>query len=78
MTRWIWTFILACAGLVGLAALVLWASGGFGELGLSGNGVIALTLGTLFTAALAIGLMALVFFSDRSGRDEEADRAGKR
>jgi len=27
---------------------------------------------------LAIGLMALVFFSDRSGRDDETNRAGER
>jgi hypothetical protein len=37
-----------------------------------------LTLGSLFTAGFAIGLMALVFFSDRSGRDDEANRAAER
>jgi hypothetical protein len=36
------------------------------------------TLGFLFTVGLAIGLMALVFFSDRSGRDDETNRAGER
>ena len=76
-TLWIWTFILASVGFVVLAVLVLWAIG-FGELGLSGKGLVALTLGFLFTAGLAIGLMALVFFSDRSGRDDETNRAAER
>ena len=76
-TLWIRTFILASVGFVVLAVLVLWAIG-FGELGLSGKGIVALTLGFLFTAGLAIGLMALVFFSDLSGRDDETNRAGER
>ena len=74
----IWTFILASVGFVVLAVLLFWAIGGFGELGLSDKGVVAVTLGFLFTAGLAIGLMALVFFSDRSGRDDETNRAGER
>ena len=49
-TLWIWTFILASVGFVVLAVLVFWAIGGLGELGLSGKGVVALTLGFLFTA----------------------------
>ena len=76
-TLWIWTFILASVGSVVLAVLVFWAIG-FGELGLSGKGLVALTLGFLFTAGLAIGLMALVFFSDRRGRDDETNRAAER
>jgi sterol desaturase/sphingolipid hydroxylase (fatty acid hydroxylase superfamily) len=77
-TLWIWTFILASVGFVALAVLVFWAMGGLAELGLSGKGVVALTLGFLFTAGLAIGLMALVFFSDSSGRDDETNRAAER
>ena len=77
-TLWIWTFILASVGFVVLAVLLFWAMGGLGELGLSGKGVVALTLGFLFTAGLAIGLMALVFFSDLSGRDDDANQAGER
>ena len=77
-TLWIWTFILASVGFVVLAVLLFWAMGGLGELGLSGKGVVALTLWFLFTAGLAIGLIALVFFSDRRGRDDETNRAGER
>ena len=77
-TLWIWTFILASVGFVVLAVLVFWTIGGLGELGLSDKGVVALTLGFLFTVRLAIGLMALVLFSDRSGRDDETNRAAER
>ena len=77
MTPWIWRFTLAGVAFVVLAVLVFWAIGGLGELGLSGKGgVVALTLGSLFTMGLAIGLMALVFFSDR--RDDETNRAAER
>ena len=41
-------------GFVVLAVLLVWAIGGFGELGLSGKGLIALTLGFLFSAGLAM------------------------
>ena len=60
MTLWIWRFILVSVGFVVLAVLLFWAIGGFGELGLSDKGLVALTRGFLFTAGLAIGLMALV------------------
>ena len=75
---WIWRFILASVGFVVLAVLVFWTIGGLGELGLSDKGVVALTLGFLFTVRLAIGLMALVLFSDRSGRDDATNRTAER
>ena len=71
-------FILASVGFVALAVLLFWAIGGLGELGLSGKGLVALTPGFLFTAGLAIGLKALLFFSDQSGRDDETNRAAER
>src|SRR5262249_18371709 len=48
-TLWTWTFILASVGFVVLAVLVFCAMDGLGELGLSGKGPVALTLGFLFT-----------------------------
>jgi len=78
VTLWIWRFILASVGFVVLAVLLFWAIAGFGELGLSGKGLVALTPGFLFTAGLAIGLKALLFFSDQSGRDDETNRAAER
>lgn len=47
-----------------------------GDAALSGHGVTALILGVVFTLALGIGLMALLFLSSRRGYDEEA--AGRR
>lgn len=50
--------------------LVAWAANGFGPIGLHGHPLIALIVGSVGASALAIGLMALVFHSDRSGGDE--------
>lgn len=41
-----------------------------GDAGIDLNGWIALTLGVLVTLALGIGLMSLVFISNRRGYDE--------
>ena len=60
MTLWIWRFILASMGFVVLAVLLFWAIGGFGELGLSDKNLVASARGSLFTAGLPIGPMALV------------------
>lgn len=40
---------------------------------ISKHGWIALGLGTFFSFAVGCGLMALVFYSSRSGHDEAAD-----
>ena len=40
------------------------------------HGLVALSLGILGTVALAWGLMALAFRSDREGWDARADRTG--
>ena len=64
---------LACLVFIGLVVLILLVMGGFELLsGLSTHGWIAFTLGMVVTGALGVGLMALVFHSDRSGRDESA------
>jgi hypothetical protein len=49
MTLWIWRFILASVGTVVLTVLLSSAIDGFGGLGFSGKGLVALTLGFLFT-----------------------------
>ena len=67
--RWVVWYVIGCAALIGGALLALWAASGFGDLGISGHGLVALILGILFTTALGIGLMALSFYSDRSGAD---------
>jgi len=71
--RWFVWFVVACSGLIAATLLGLWALSGFGALGIGGHGLVALILGIVFTSALAIALMALSFYSDRSG----TDRAGR-
>ncbi len=41
---------------------------------MSGHGWIALTLGALLTTLIGSGLMALVFFSNRHGFDDQISR----
>ena len=68
--------LLRFAGLVwaiiAVGLLLFWAFGGFRSMGLTIAGAVALILGILGTCALAIGLMALLFYSDLSNADEEA------
>jgi hypothetical protein len=58
--------VLAAAVVV--VAVVNWT--GIGDAGLDLNGWIALSLGVVATLGLGIGLMALVFISNRRGYDE--------
>ncbi len=44
--------------------------------GMSGTGVLAMTLGVLFTIAIGVGLMALIFYSSRRGYDDPPSRDG--
>jgi len=56
-----------------LAVVVAVAIGnwsGIGDTGIDLNGWIALVLGVLATLALGVGLMILVFISNRRGYDE--------
>jgi Na+/H+ antiporter NhaA len=61
-----------CAAIVFM--LVGWGPGE-GEHGqeMSTAGYVAMALGILATLGLGIGLMALVFFSNREGHDRDAD-----
>ena len=65
-------FSAACLGFIALVLLVIWVMGGFENAHLSLAGWIAYGLGVVLTSVLGVGLMALVFYSDRSGRDESA------
>ena len=60
-----------------LAAAALWAGhfwAQFGEVQFSGHGVVALILGIVLSLALGIGLMFLVFYSNRRGHDDGVGR----
>jgi hypothetical protein len=70
--------LLTVAVLVGLlgatAGVTFWAWQEMGEVEISRHGLIALGLGAVATFALGAGLMALVFFSNRRGYDDQAYR----
>lgn len=70
----------AAALMIALVALLIltiiwvisaWSIGGDIEIGW--HGWIALGLGSFFSLVIGCGLMALMFFSSRSGHDEAAD-----
>ena len=76
ITRWLLTFVGFNAVLFAVVLATLWAVGGFADTGLSGMGWFALFLGVAATSALGVGLMALVFYSDREDYDEDAYGSG--
>ena len=53
---------------IGAVIAVLWTN--LGESEISGAGWLAMALGVTVTLALGVGLMGLVFFSNRHGYDE--------
>jgi hypothetical protein len=53
---------------VGIVIATLWT--GIGDSGISSAGWLAMGVGVIITLALGIGLMALVFISNRRGYDE--------
>jgi hypothetical protein len=59
---------------IGVATAALWT--GIGDSEISGAGWLAMGLGIVLTLALGIGLMALVFISNRRGYDEIGRRDG--
>jgi hypothetical protein len=64
-------FLLVLGGVVAYATHV-WT--GVGDVEISWLGILALVGGSLLTFALGAGLMALVFYSNRRGHDDEAGR----
>ena len=71
------TWIAVALAIIVVVAIVVviaefWS--GLGDSEISPAGWFAMGLGILVTLALGIGLMSLVFFSDRSGYDETGRR----
>src|SRR5260221_12898167 len=66
--------VLAAAILVVVVLIALMTNAwtGFGDAGISAAGWFALVLGVLATLAIGIGLMALVFISNRLGYDDRS------
>ncbi len=68
--RWLLWFVGLCAVLIVAALGLLWVASDFEGLGVSGHVLAALILTMVLVSALGVGLMALMFHSSRSGRDE--------
>ena len=75
--RWVLGFVAMAMGGIALILFVLWAMNGFHGLGLDTVGTLAIIGGMIATSGLGVGLMALVFYSDRSNKDEEVYRTGR-
>jgi len=65
---------LGVAALVAVAVVVAEFWSGIGDSEISLAGWFAMGLGIVVTLALGIGLMSLVFYSNRRGHDETARR----
>jgi hypothetical protein len=63
---------------LGFAAIGLYAWREFADVDLGPDGYLAFVLGAAGTAAVAIGLMVLLFFSAHRGHDEDIGKPGKR
>ncbi len=61
--------IVTTIAIVILLALI-WALTGFGGLGLDTTATVGAVLGIVFTIALAVALMTLMFYSNRNGMDD--------
>ena len=68
-STWI-AIAVAAVAVIGVVAMVAGLWGAIGDSGMSAAGWVAMLLGILATMGLGIGLMALVFISNRRGYDE--------
>ena len=67
--NWITALVAAAVVLIiGIVIAAEWT--GIGDSDISGAGWLAMGLGVIVTLALGIGLMALVFISNRRGYDD--------
>jgi len=73
--NWVATAIAGAAVLlIGVLIAAVWT--GIGDSEISAAGWLAMGLGVIVTLALGIGLMALVFISNRRGYDQIGRRDG--
>jgi len=72
--RWVGLFATLCLAMVGAALFMLWAVNDFNGIGVQGHVLAALLLGVVFTTLVGVGLMTLVFWSNRHRRDDLAYR----
>lgn len=66
--------LLIIGSLVALGLAAYWALYVYGHIEgveLSGHGVAAMVVGLVFTILIGFGLMALIFFSNKHGHDDD-------
>jgi hypothetical protein len=63
--------LLFLFGLTAIWSVAAWNSAG--DVEMSKHGWIAMGLGTFFSVVIGCGLMALMFYSSRTGHDDAAD-----
>jgi hypothetical protein len=63
--------LLFLFGLTAIWMVTVWTNAG--DIEMSKDGWIAMALGTFFSILIGCGLMALMFYSSRSGHDDAAD-----
>ena len=73
--KWAFWFVPTCIAGIAAILLVIWLAGGFQRTAFDANVTLALVLGILFSSVLGVGLMALIFYSNRSGQDDKAYRS---
>jgi hypothetical protein len=67
--------ILALLGILAVTFGWIWhVAGRLGGLDMPASGWVALTIGVILSLVVGVGLMALVFYSNRKGYDEPPER----
>ena len=74
---WVARFTLACTSIMAVVWVGIWAFAGFTTFGLHGAAAIALVLAVVFSCGVGIFLMALMFYSERSGQDDRVHHVHK-
>jgi len=84
---WAARFATAATTAILFLLALIWALTGFGGLGLDTTATVGAVLGIVFAIALAVALMTLIYYSNRSGMDnllagavrdgEDGSREGK-
>jgi hypothetical protein len=68
-----WLTVAVLLALLGMACVIVYVSltppGGEQGTPMSAGGYVAMALGIIATLGLGIGLMSLIFYSNRHGRD---------
>jgi hypothetical protein len=73
---WLARFPIGASAVIVLLLALAWALTGFGWLGLDATASVGAVLGIVFAIALAVALMTLIFYSNRSGMDDLVADAG--